>query len=163
MTTGSMVVSMPDCLIVSSPTREVLNESLRATQPHLRPILFAVRDKGCRHLFVMQGPQPFPVEPSGAPVIAIIGDDTVRSVGPDGFHRKSLRRLVKSAAVAVVMVGLSDEAYLEAASWAVLKRKNVVIVETRTAHELVWTGFLRDLNPDLGVLVVLDRSERPNA
>ena len=158
-----MYIALPDQLVVTAPAREVLTEQLRISRPHLHSIMRAIRDEGCAHIMVAQHAVPFPIPLDGPPTIAVIGDDMDTSLGPYAFHRKSLRRLVKAAHCAVIMVGLSVDAYHQAASWAVLKRQHVVIVETRSAHEMIWVNYLRDLNPNLAVMVVMDQSEKPNA
>lgn len=136
-----------------------LDDAIRNGPQHLRSIYRAVRDEGCNHLIVIQSDTPFPLI-GEFPTIAIIGDDLNCSKGPAAFHPPSLKSLVEKCSAAVLMVGMSPQAYHHAASWAVLKRQHVVIVETRAVHELAWTGYLQATNPQLPILHVLD-GEQP--
>ena len=72
--------------------------------PHLVPVMVAVRDHRVGVLAVPQGPQPFPFPPEQRrKAIVLLGDDMDVSIGPDGFHLPSVRRLTRaSGAFAVV-------------------------------------------------------------
>lgn len=141
---------------VTTVPRARLDDAVRRAPQHLRPLWEAVRDWNCTHAFIQQGKARFALAPDRRPCIALIGDDMHTSLGPDGFHRKSLRRLIERCSAAGVMVGLEPQAYQRVCTNAVLLRQNVVIVETRTQHEIEWVNFLREVNPQIGMLVAYD-------
>lgn len=146
-----------------SATAAQLSQAIRAAPPHLRWIYRAVRDFGCSHVIVPQGAGAFQLAPGSAPIIAIIGDDFERSLGPDAFDQPSLIRLVARCSQAIIMAGFAPEVYQSAASWAICDRESVIIVETRSAHELQWAAFLKKAHPDVSILHVLDSSQAASA
>lgn len=121
----------------------------------LSPIYRAVRDEGCTYIFAVQnGSLIAHARRLGGPRIILIGDDLHAALGPAAFPAPGLKRLVAGCRAAVLISSSApDDVYLEAASLAVLKRDNVVIVETRAEREAEWFEFLRDAQPDLGVLI----------
>jgi hypothetical protein len=137
-----------------------IDAALHRAPAYLRPIYFAVRDEGCVHTLVAQGDGPFSLDglPDG-PVITILGDDLFRSKGPEGFHQASLRSLLARCTCAVIVVGMSEKPYLMAATTAVLRREDVVIIETRAEHEMHWVNACRAARPDGGLLVCQDRTQ----
>ena len=134
--------------------REALDHSLARAPAHLKAPLLAVRDEGVRFLFVAQGPGAFDV-PKDRPAIVLIGDDLHATLGPDAFHKRALRRYVERCKAAVIVACEPiPEAYSQAASWAVLKREDVLIVETRPEREAEWFDYIRLVaSPGVKVLV----------
>lgn len=130
-------------------TRANLDKALEIAQPHLRPIIEAVRDLRCGLLVVAQGNTPFrlPRDP-GRPAIILIGDDMHRSIGPDGYHMPSVRRAIRaSQAFAVISCEALPHVYASMAATAAVTRRNVLIVETQPAHEIQWANLIRKLAP----------------
>lgn len=136
-------------------TRANLDVAIAHTQPHLVPILTAVRDCGLAMMFVPQGAEAFRI-PRGAdrPTLTIIGDDFDAAHGPEGFHLPSVRRAIRSSLVfTVVSSAPSVEVYAAAAMAAVLGRLNALLVETRPEQELAWVGLIQKLAPGRPVLL----------
>lgn len=126
---------------------------------HLRPFYRAVRDAGISFATVLQHAGRFSF-PSDKPVIALLGDDMHEALGPAGFNRKSVRRFVATCAVAVVVAcDAQPRFYAMAAHAAVCLRCNVVIVETRSEHEVDWIDLIRSIRPDIRMLVGTVRPE----
>lgn len=144
-------------------TRARLSKAIKTGPPHLRSIYQAVRDHGCSHLIITPEAGAFELAPDDSPMIAIVGDDWERSFGPESFDNASLRRLVARCTQAIIMAGFAPDIYHSAASWAVLCRDSVVIVETRSAHEIQWAAYLREAHPDISILHVLNPEDRPTA
>lgn len=123
----------------------------RAGQSHLRPIYAAMRD-GIGLALVRQRSGPFP-PPKTRPFVAIIGDDTDRSLGPAGFHRKSIRRLAAASRGIVVMsCELLPDVYATAAGAAGLGT-STLIIETRSEHEAEWLALVQAAAPAANLLI----------
>ena len=132
-------------------------ESGRA--PHLRPILVAVRDFGCGWATVPQRAGRFDI-PEGRPNIVVIGDDATEALGIAGFHRKSLRRFLRTCgAVVVVSCDPQTVFYAAAATTAVERRQNTVVIETRLSHEAEWVALAQAEAPEASFLVGTVRPE----
>ena len=122
---------------------------------HWRPLLEAVRDRGVIIFSVAQRAGPFrPPYSKQHPLIALIGDDTDVALGPDGFHKKSLRRLMGSASAGIIVasapvVGVYETAAFIAGSF----RQKVFIIETRPEQEIPWAQFSEDAAPHLSLLI----------
>jgi len=135
-------------------TRAALDEAFATAQPHLKPIIAAVRDQRCGMFFIGQSDDPFrlPHDPR-RPAISIIGDDMERAVGPDGFHLPSVRRLIRaSAGFAIVSCEPLPHVYEIMATTAALTRCNVLLIETRPEQEIQWLSLIRKLAPDRRVI-----------
>jgi hypothetical protein len=143
----------------SVPRDRITAAMVRPDAAHLRPVMLAVRDRGCCLCVVPQGRARFE-PPRSKPVITIIGDDMVECLGPNGFHQKSLRRFTRRchSATIVSCEGL-PEIYAAATAAAVVMRKDVLIVETRLKQEEAWRRFITLLVPDIAVLVATVRPE----
>ena len=125
-----------------------------ATAPaHLKPIMLAVRDFGCAWVTVPQKVGRFDV-PKGYPTVAVIGDDLHVAMGPAGFHRKSIRRLIASSRmVSIVAAEPQVLAYAAAASTACLGL-NAVVIETRPEFEMHWLDLVKAENPNAQLIIV---------
>ena len=99
-------------------------------------------------LFVAQGTQAFAIPPrTGRAAVVLIGDDLDRSMGPEGFHLPSVRRVIRACS-AFMVVSSAPSADLYAATTAgAVGGKNVLIVETRPEHEIQWVSLIRKLAP----------------
>lgn len=121
--------------------------------PHLRPILSAVREFGSGLLLCGQGAGPFAV-PRRRPLICIVGDDTDRALGPAGFHRGSLRRLIRSADRGMLISSAPELQLYEAAALAAyLTGGTIIVVETRLEQEIPWLEFMQRASPGLPLIV----------
>jgi len=135
-------------------TRANLDRAIAMAEPHLLPILKAVRDHSVAMFFVGQRAEPFRRPPDRRPMIGILGDDFDKSVGPGGFHMASVRRLVRScAAFAVVSSEPQPDVYSTMALTAVATRQNVLIVETRLIHEGEWLALIQKLAPGRPIII----------
>lgn len=126
-----------------------LDRAIKFTEPHLVPVLKAVRDLGMAFMFVPQVPEPFRI-PRGAtrPTLTVIGDDFDAALGPEGFHRPSLRRAIRtSKAFAVVSSAPTIAAYSSISATAALLGVNTLLVETRPEQEIPWLALIQKLAP----------------
>ena len=81
----------------------------RAGVAHMVPILHAVRDCGVAYITLTQGDQRVSLpDLSTRPWIAVIGDDTDRALGPNGFSPAALATLAAGANAAIVVAGAPD-------------------------------------------------------
>ena len=129
-------------------------DRLFAAPPHLIQIYAASMFHGVTLGFLYHGTKPLPGERPSTPWIAIIGDDTDCALGPDGFHPRTISRLLAQADSAVLVACAPLPALYEtAALLAIVLRRNVVLIETRPEHELTWSALILDKRPDLPVLV----------
>ncbi len=139
--------------------RAKLNAAVEHGPLHLRPLYHAVRDYGISFAIVTQGAGRFAF-PSDKPVITLLGDDLHEALGPPAFHRKSVRQFVATCRAAVIVAcDPQPKFYIAAATTAVLLRQNVVIVETRPEHEADWFDLVRQITPDINLLVGTVRPE----
>jgi hypothetical protein len=141
---------------------------------HFRPILRVLRDKGCALAIAPQGRRPFALprdrqrpDRVRGPVICIVGDDLHQALGPAGFHRPSLRRVLAGSVALIIVSGEPDPtAYALAATSAAGLCPlglgwNAVLIETRPERESEWLAFASKHRPDL--LVTLYRSHPEGA
>jgi hypothetical protein len=145
-------------------TRERLTEMIgkNALAPHLNPVLAAIRDFGMHMLIVPQSKDSLdaPDEIEGSAVV-IIGDDTDRSLGPDGFDKPSLRRLFRLATeVAVIASAPPADVYGAMCEIAMVMQRCVVIVETRPEQEIAWLEFAKAANAELPILFATVKAGR---
>jgi hypothetical protein len=130
-------------------TTDRLNHAIEHVEPHLKPVLMAVRDLGVGLFFVKQGREAFrlPRDPKRA-AMTIIGDDFERADGPDGFHMPSLRRIIRSSsAFAVVSCEPLVAVYASVAMAAGLTRRNTLLIETRPEQEIAWLKLIQKHAP----------------
>jgi len=129
--------------------RADLERALEIAQPHLKPIVRAIRDHNVRMLFVPQMAGAFRLPKDGdRAAIAIIGDDMDQAHGPAGFHLPSLRRSIRSANwFAVVSCEPIPKVYEAAALLCTTTRGNALIVETRPEQEIQWIQLIQKLAP----------------
>jgi|GEM_PF-6447126 hypothetical protein len=100
--------------------------------PHRAVLLRAVRDDGLATLDIVQSRVPFwpPKEGIRRPILVLIGDDLHTSKGPRAFHQRSLKRLFRDAAKAVIVSCASYPHFYELAVRACATfRRHVVLVE----------------------------------
>ncbi len=130
-------------------TREKLDRAIDIVEPHLRPVLMAVRDLGIALFYVHQDSKAFrmPAEPK-RPAMTIIGDDTDRALGPNGFHMPSLRRIIRSSsAFAVVSCEPLAVVYGSVAFATALAGRHSLLIETRPEQELAWMNLIQKHAP----------------
>lgn len=134
---------------------EIIGKNMRA--PHLNPVFAAVRDFGVSVLIAPQCRDSLDeaLDEAREASIVIIGDDTDRALGPDGFHKPSMRRLFQRATeTAVISSAPPEHVYAGMSTLAALGRRFVVIVETRPEQEIAWVEFIQVANPCLPILLV---------
>jgi hypothetical protein len=120
--------------------------------PHLVPCFEAMLF-GAGLLVVAQSTAPFRL-PTRRPTVILVGDDTDRSLGPDGFHASSVNRAIRSAgSVAVIACAPVPAAYAGPVRRAVSTRRNAVVIETRPEHEIPWIKLVQRLAPEVPLLV----------
>lgn len=118
------------------------------------PLLKSVRDLNLGLYFVQQNCWPFDLPIQNRPVVTLIGDDTEKAIGPNGFHRKSLRRLVRWADNAVMVACAPAPALYACASiMATCLRFKTLIIETRLEQEQAWIDWVTAANPEIRLLI----------
>jgi hypothetical protein len=124
--------------------------------PHMLPLLHAVRDNGLRLIVLPQTGESFLkalTEPA-RPFVALIADDTDQAVGPGHYHQGSLRRLASViGSGAVISSAPPVDAFAAMTVMPVVFGVNTVIVETRPEQEIPWINALRQVQPDLPLIV----------
>jgi hypothetical protein len=141
--------------VSAGTTTARINSALdEGVAPHLIPILIAVRDHRVGMLSVPQGPQAFPFPPSDRrKAVVLLGDDLDTSVGPEGFHMPSVRRLIRACGAFAVISSAADPAVYAALTTAAVAGKHALIVETRLAHEFQWVALIQKLAPRRPLLI----------
>ncbi|MFT4055214.1 MAG: hypothetical protein QM681_11970 [Novosphingobium sp.] len=136
-------------MIVSSASRAQLDAQIDEAEPHLRPIMEAVRHHKVGLMFVSQGDQPFRLPPGRSrTTITVIGDDFHCALGPEAFHMPSLRRIIRASySFAVVSCEALEDIYDAISLAAVTTRRNVLLIETQPEHELAWVALIAKLAP----------------
>lgn len=125
------------------------------TPPHMIPVFRAIRDNRLRLMIVQQQTGSFiqPMLEIDGPFVTIIADDTDRAVGPDFFHKRSLRRLAETINGAAVIAGTPPpEAYSTMTMMPTLYGHSTAIIETRPEQEIQWVNYLRSVNPELPLI-----------
>jgi hypothetical protein len=136
-------------LVHSPATRAGLDRAMEHAEPHLRPVLQAVRDHQVGLLFIGQQSSPFRLPADRKrPAIIIIGDDLEQAVGPEQFHLPSIRRAVRAShSFAVISSAPPADLYQAMSTTAAVTRRNVMIVETRPEQEIQWVSLIQRLAP----------------
>lgn len=138
----------------SAEDMAAINMAVAIAPDWLRPLYRAVRDDGACLMLVHQGRKPFTIpETNGRTPIAMILDDTDRSVGPDGFYLPATSRMIRASdAFAVVSSAPVVLPYAAMATIAATGRA-VMIIETLPEHELQWIALIKKLVPNAKVIV----------
>jgi hypothetical protein len=147
-------------------TRERLTEIIgkNALAPHLNPAFEAIRDFGVRVQIVPQSKDSFDdaLDEAEGSAIVIIGDDTDRTLGPEGFDKPSMRRLFRMATeVAVIASAPSADVYGAMSALSAIMHRFAVIVETRLEQAIAWVEFIKAANWELPILLVTVEAGRP--
>lgn len=138
----------------ASATNARLGAAIDAAAPHLRPVLLAVRDHRVGMLFVGQDAGAFSIPKHNArPAIVLIGDDLECSVGPEGFHMPSIRRMIRACSAFTVVSSVPTPEIYAAGTAIAVGGKNAAIIETRLAHELQWVALIQKLAPGRPILL----------
>lgn len=143
--------------IRATASRDYINQRLPWAPRHLRPILLAVRDSNVGWATVTQRSGRFDL-PRCRPSIVVIGDDLDISMGPDGFHRKSIRRaLARCKLIAVVASEALPGPYEAAARMAADQRRDAMVIETRPEHEMHWLALVHREAPAAKLIIATTR------
>jgi hypothetical protein len=135
-------------IISQRATRANLDLAMETTEPHLRPIIKAVRDHGVDMVFATQDTDAFRLPRTSNPAIIILGDDFDCAMGPEGFHLPSIRRAIRAVhSFAVVSSAAQPDVYTAIALTSVATRRNTMLVETRPEQEIQWVNLIRKLAP----------------
>jgi hypothetical protein len=127
---------------------------------HFRGLLEATRDFAIGLVTVFQGHFEF-TRPSGRPSVILIGDDTGCSLGPDGFHKESIRAALKDATfVGIVATDPVLYIYNRAATCALRDRQDAVIIETRIEHKDAWLAFVQEMTTDAEIAVSVPMEDK---
>lgn len=131
-----------------------IDRYLETAPDYLRPILLAVRDQNCAWLNIPQKAGRFD-PPKGRPIITIIGDDLHVAMGPAGFHRKSVRRLLAASRFISIVAGEPKVlAYATPALGAAGMGFNGTIIETRPEFEMQWYALAKAEAPNAQFIFV---------
>ena len=144
----------PDWDQVDTFTAAHLERVCQSAPAHMRPIWWAAMYGRCALLIVTQGAILEDLPPRLQPLITYVGDDTSRADGPAGFPQGAIRELIRTSDVGpVVSSAPVVKAYRQAASAAIIHRRNVIIIETRPEQEIAWINFILEARPDMRLLV----------
>ena len=125
--------------------RHLLDKLSKRGETHLVPIVELLA-KGVAITFVAQrwavGKMRFPAPPKQRVWIVHVGDDLFTAEGPAGFHLRSLRKLLERAHAVYVLVGAAVPEIYKAAADVADSGLNVIIIETQTSEEAVWSDFV---------------------
>lgn len=137
------------------PNSDALAEAVLCGPRHWRPIFADVQDGYTSLVTVAQNAGPFRLAPSRLPVILYVGDDPPppsRAQGPAGFDRESLRLVIETCSVAVIVACQPIfDLYRAAAESASVSKLNTVLIETRGDQEIPWVEFVRQCRPNIGI------------
>jgi hypothetical protein len=128
------------------PTTDI-NEKLINIPPHMKhfaPILIAMRDRGLVGKFFVRGhklPLFHPSEKS-KPKVVIICDNLFGALGPNAFHRKSLRRILPNAGRIVLHCAAPLPEHYEFATSEALTKGSAVVIESMPERETEWLAFI---------------------
>ena len=113
-------------------------------QEYLKPVIELVRNAGLFFgcLAPDTGWPSDPEEARGRPRFFIIADWGETTLGPDGFHRKSLRRVLRGAEVVVVHCGADEPDHYEGAATLAVQHSKCVLIQPRPSHETTWIRFV---------------------
>lgn len=136
-------------------SRDNLDLAIAGTEPHLVPVLEAVRDMGLALMFVPQTSEPFRIPRNAKrPTLTVIGDDFDEALGPQAFHAPSLRRVIlASRSFTLVSSGPDAAVYGTTAALAAVGRINALLIETRIEQEIAWLTLLQKFAPGRPVLL----------
>lgn len=131
--------------------------SLIANWPsYYEPLLTSVRDLDLGIYHVQQNCWPIGLPVEDRPVVALIGDDTDKAVGPTGFHDETLRRLVRWADYAALSVGVRSQVpYAGAALLATSCRLKTLVIETRLEQAEAWIDWVTAANVQIRLISVI--------
>ena len=146
-----MLKFTPPAAVIRERTERLLAE--RPDAAHLAPPFAAVAE-GLGLAIAAQTAEPFRL-PENRPVVLVVGDDLDTSLGPDGFHKPSLRRVLRRAAGVAVMAGAPrPEPYALAAEAALTFGATMVLIECREITEGDWNAFVATAAPRVPRLIV---------
>lgn len=131
-----------------------IDAAIAVAPPHLHPVLLAVRDYRVAMLYVPQGTETFtiPAEATRATVV-MVGDDMEQSVGPDGFHMPSVRRVIRACSAFTVISSEPTAAIYTLGTAPAVGGKNAMIIETRIEHEFEWVSLIQKLRPGRPLII----------
>lgn len=142
---------------------EQVNEMVKR-HPYVEPILQAVLTHDVPFMPIRQGTKPFEVPSTEKPWILFLQDDPKpgnRSLGPDGFDRRSLESAIQASSLAVVMAcDPIEDFYALVADEATVNHNNAMLVETWLTHEDQWTRLIKRIKPDIQLALGTVRSGR---
>lgn len=140
-------------MIHATANRERIDAAIAACADHLKPILIAVRDYGIAFGVVDQRAQPFELPDNGPPAVMVICDDMHASLGPTGFPKASLHRLIRACDAFAVISSEAVPCIYGAAAALAVAGKRVMLIETRPEHEIPWTKLVQRLAPGRPLLI----------
>jgi hypothetical protein len=133
------------------------------TPKHLKGIFEAARDYQIGFMHFPRNHQKVDLERLNAAkaFVAIVGDDTDCSMGPDHFDAVFVRMLLEKAfGIAVISSAVIEDIYTLFAEVAGLCRKSMVIIETRPEHEMQWIARVNEIAPNTHLVVSTPKPEK---
>lgn len=129
------------------------------TPLHLKHIMVAMRNYGISFFPIVQNSPRFDIHQLKYTrgFVALIGDDTTCSMGPDHFDRAErvvMRQLLnKCSHVAIISSAVVPRLYDCMARLAGQVPTGALIIETRPEHEVQWVERIYRLSPDMPLMV----------
>ena len=124
--------------------------------PQLATILKAIQNNNLSAFLLHRGAKYYGV-PKGQhsrATLHIIGDDLIDAQGPDAFHRKSLRQILRRAQHVIVYVGGPTTAIYAHVTRLALAGQRAVLVETQVSHEIEWRIFVERHAPYANITII---------
>jgi len=123
---------------------------------HLKSIAQAIRDAGLVHSLILRGEKypPLPKRLRSRPVLFVVGDDLYTAMGPDAFHRKSLRRAFRGVRLVVIHCAEASAQHYDVATAVALAAGKSIIIESQPSHEKEWLAFVGHHAPQASIIMV---------
>lgn len=140
-----------------------INEKLINIPPHMKhfaPILVAMRDRGLVGKFFVRGHKLplFHRSEKTNPKVVVICDNLFTAMGPNAFHRKSLRRILPNAGRIVLHCAAPLPQHYEFATNEALTKGSAVIIESMPERESEWFAFILKNTPRYNLTVITPNS-----
>ncbi|MGE0190131.1 MAG: hypothetical protein AB7Q04_12710 [Steroidobacteraceae bacterium] len=130
--------------------------NLPATPGHIKSILKVVRDYGVVYIALLQNGDALPSEKLNNPVpsVTVIGDDTDKALGPEGFDALTLRVCaMRASSIAIISSETVPNIYTLFSLMSGLLRAHTLIIETRPEQERAWIDYVQAISSDVPVIL----------
>lgn len=130
--------------------------NLPATPGHIKSILKVVRDYGVAYVALFQNGDALLPEKINSPMpsLTVIGDDTDKALGPEGFDALTLRVCtMRASSIAIISSETVPNIYTLFSLMSGLLRAHTLIIKTRHEQERAWIDYVQNLSPGTPVIL----------